>query len=213
METPPELSPPPAWPHCHPEQALFQRGTGRSGTKGSQEQRVRAHPRGGQIRGHSRESLSKREGTQWPGRTWSPRLQSNGQSAPPWVHFEGPPGNLSPVPALQHLLVKGLCHQSTGRRTWGSAPPTMASAQAAAAARSCCWRGVPCSALGHQVPQRLDPAQAAQNAKAPPTTRSSPAQEAGLLLGCTRGPKPTPDWPVLEWGWTGQGLHAPQILL
>ena len=174
---------------------------------------MRAHPRGGQIRGHSRESLSKREGTQWPGRTWSPRLQSNGQSAPPWVHFEGPPRNLSPVPALQHLLVKGLCHQNTGRRTWGSAPPAMASAQAAAAARSCCWRGVPCYALGHQVPQRLDPAQAAQNAKAPSTTRSSPAQEAGLLLGCTRGPKPTPDRPVLEWGWTGQGLHAPQILL
>ena len=27
---------------------------------------MRAHPHGGQTWGHSRESLSKREGTQWP---------------------------------------------------------------------------------------------------------------------------------------------------
>ena len=125
-----------------------------------------------------------------PGRTWPPRLQSNGQSAPPWVHRDGPRGNLSPVPALQHLLVKGLCHQNTGRWTRGSAPPAMASAQAAAAARSCCWRGVPRSALGHQVPQRLDPAQAAQNATAPPTTRSTPPRKPACSWAVPGAPSP-----------------------
>lgn len=123
-----------------------------------------------------------------PGRTWPPRLQSNGQSAPPWVHLDGPRGNLSPVPALQHLLVKGLCHQNTGRWTRGSAPPAMASAQAAAAARSCCWRGVPRSALGHQVPQ-TGPRPSSPKCYSTPHHQKQPRPGSQPALGLYQGPQ------------------------